>query len=573
VSLYFDRVKRLNPLFGLALVLGALAYLQSFHFEFIYDDFILIVENPAIQHWSKVPHYFAGGMFDHLPGGQSFNFYRPLFLLWLRLNHAAFWLAAGYWHLASLLAHLVATFFAFKLLKQVSSGFVAGCVALLFVLHPAHLEPVSWISAGSEALFTASGLASLYLYSRYRSEKRNSLLAASTACFLASLLFKETALVFLPLLLAFEFCYSSREWKALKTSGIAFFAIALLYLAVRHAALGVLASVDHSRPFTKLLVTWPSLIWFYFGKLLWPFKLSYLYDVGWVDSASSIRFIFPAAAILCLVAAAIFAGFKERRIWFAAAVILIPIIPPLLGTWVYNEYDLVHDRYLYLPVMGICLLLAMGLERLQSARLRNFMVATLTAAYFATLLLQGHIYTNNFSVFARATDVASGNPLGWDLLGEEYMKQGLPKSAIVKFQAALDRDPGFWLANFNLGRAYFESNDPASAEICFKRASQKDAYLDPPSRGRQYFYLGLSQFRQHKLQKAEESLRKALENSPRGMGYNFALGQVLEARGLNDQAIRAYEAEYSASKSSDAKSSIEHLRAVPHQMLKSPPLF
>jgi Flp pilus assembly protein TadD len=374
-------------------------------------------------------------------------------------------------------------------------------------------------------------------------------------------LFKETALVFVPLLLAVDLCLPERQRSQLvKTLG-AFAIIAVAYLAIRHAALGSLATVDHSRPFTKLLVTWPSLIWFYIGKLLFPFRLTYLHDIGFVDSATSIRFIFPVLAILVFAGAALYGGLRDRRIWLAASVILIPIIPPLLGTWVYNEYDLVHDRYLYLPVFGFCLLIALALEHLRSTNIRKVALSSVAAAYFFTVLFQGWIYTNNFTVFSRATDVASGNPLGWELLGEEYMKLGDTKRAIASYEAALARDPGFWLANFNLGRAFFESNDPTSAEVYFRRASRKDGYLDPASRGRQYFYLGLSQFRQRKLQEAEESLNRALKDSPNGMGYNFAMGQVMQAAKRFEEAKMFYEAEFAANHSAEARLALQRLQA------------
>lgn len=557
----FAPLKKVHPLLWLALSFGALAYLQTARFDFFYDDFVLITDNAAVHSWSKVPQYFTGAMFGNLVPEQSSSFYRPLFLLWLRLNHSLFWLASGYWHLMSVAAHLIATLFVFLLIRELLTEKLAGWTALLFAVHPAHLEAVAWISAGSEMLFTAMGLISLFCYLRYRETDRVKWLLGSAAAFAASLLCKETALVFLPLLLLLEFCITERKGRALRNSVIAFIGIAIVFLYIRSLALGSHGTIDDSRSLATMLASWPSFAWFYLMKLVWPFRLSYLYDVRFVESVTSIRFLFPVLAILGLLGAAVFLGLKRKIIWFASALAFLPLVPPILGTWAFNERDLVHDRYLYLPVLGFCLLVAYAIDSLRSSAIRQGAIAALTVAYMATLFAQGHIYRDNFTAFQRATEVASGNPLSWTLLGEEYLKHGRAKEAIPVFKAALDRDANNWLANFQLGRAYFETNAPQQAEVHFLRASSKSGYLDPASLGRQYFYLGLSQFRLGKLKQAEESLRLALKSSA-SMGYHFALGQVLEGQGRTDEAISEYEIEHRLSKSRDALRAIERLRSL-----------
>ena len=81
------------------------------------------------------------------------NYYRPLFLLWLRINDAVFGNQAWGWHLTTILAHVLATLLVYLLAWRLGIGRdVALLAALIFGLHPAHIEAVAWISGVTEPL-------------------------------------------------------------------------------------------------------------------------------------------------------------------------------------------------------------------------------------------------------------------------------------------------------------------------------------------------------------------------------------------------------------------------------------
>src|SRR5438132_225929 len=93
----------------LALLLTALVFGGTLRFDFIYDDWPQIVNNPVVQAWHFVPGYFIHHVWSHIYPTWPGNYYRPLFLLWLRLNHALFGLQPFGWHLTTVLAHLGVT--------------------------------------------------------------------------------------------------------------------------------------------------------------------------------------------------------------------------------------------------------------------------------------------------------------------------------------------------------------------------------------------------------------------------------------------------------------------------------
>ena len=75
---------------GVVLFITAVTYLGTLRFGFAYDDFPQIQTNPFIKSWRYVPQYFVSSLWKHLYPLFPGNYYRPLFLLWLRVNNAVF---------------------------------------------------------------------------------------------------------------------------------------------------------------------------------------------------------------------------------------------------------------------------------------------------------------------------------------------------------------------------------------------------------------------------------------------------------------------------------------------------
>src|SRR5665213_1714677 len=91
------------------LLVTAVTYLGTLRFGFVYDDDPQIVHNPFIRAWHYVPQYFVSSvwkqLFPFVPG----NYYRPLFLVWLRANYSIFGVREIGWHLTTVLLHVLVT--------------------------------------------------------------------------------------------------------------------------------------------------------------------------------------------------------------------------------------------------------------------------------------------------------------------------------------------------------------------------------------------------------------------------------------------------------------------------------
>jgi len=137
-----------------ALIIGFLtlatlaAYIGALRYGFVYDDPDQIVNNPAVHSWSRVPRYFTSDVWPHSTPDEVGNFYRPVFLLWLLLNYKIGSLNPTWYHLTTVALHLLATLLVYLLALRVTKDeLVAAGGALLFGLHPVHLEAVAWIPA------------------------------------------------------------------------------------------------------------------------------------------------------------------------------------------------------------------------------------------------------------------------------------------------------------------------------------------------------------------------------------------------------------------------------------------
>src|SRR5437764_13702208 len=165
-----------------------LVYANSLSGSFVFDDTKQIAANPAIRSWGNIARAFTSDVWAFQRGTLTKDipppYYRPLFTAYLTVNYQLFGPWEPGWHLMNLLVHAGATVAAYFLIKRLSGDrLIAMMAALVFGLHPAHVESVSWISGIPDPLAALFFVPSLIWYVRYRTEGEKKFLVASVIAY------------------------------------------------------------------------------------------------------------------------------------------------------------------------------------------------------------------------------------------------------------------------------------------------------------------------------------------------------------------------------------------------------
>ena len=541
-----------------------LLYSPTLRFQFVYDDVQQIVENPNIQSWKYLPDYFTKHLWSQ-DGSYQVRFYRPFFLLWLRMNHALFGLKASYWHLTTVGAHLLATLLVYSLVLVLLRNWVpAAFSALFFGLHPIHVEVAAWISASSEALLAAALVGSLACYAKSQEKKDWRWLAGSMVFYAVGLLFKETAMVFPAVLFIFAWLWldprTGRTWVARTRAALLrttpFVILTVVYLGVRWAVLKSIVTASAPMGLKTLILTLPSLLFFYGRLLLWPRGLSPLYDTPLVAQPNLANFFLPLLAVVA--AGGTFAIFvwktwkttRERAHTEVCLVILacawmIIFILPALNLRALQDGMFVQDRYLYVPSVGFSILLGLGLSHIgRGSRQLAGMPSTqvllalvLAGMMAAVTFTQSKVWANNVALFTRAMERAPNNRMAYHELGASLLDSGRYQEAIKLLQESLRQDPNDFADNNNLGQAYLNLGDREHAEPFLAKSCQ----LRPTAK--KLYQLGAVRFNLGRPEPAKQAFIQAIAMDPNGAGYHYALGLALERLGNWNQAIDAFQKE------------------------------
>jgi len=542
----------------LVLALTFVVYIPSLSYQFVHDDRGQIVENPAVHSWRAVPGYFTSHVWAAVMPETLGNYYRPLFLLWLRINDAVFGNQAWGWHLTTILSHVLMTFLVYLLAWRLGIGSDGALLAaLVFGLHPAHIEAVAWISGVTEPLLGILLIAAFLSYVQWRAEGAPKWKVISLALFALAMLEKETALILPALLFAYEWIWGTeresppRARRILAWCGGAlgkiwpYFLLIALYVPARiHALQGFNHPVTPLSA-TQLVFTWPALVAFWIRHLIWPAGLSTFYDLPAVVYPTLKNFTLPAIFDICVGLALFACVRKSRPAAFFAVWLVLPLIP-LLDLRVFVANDFAHDRYLYLPSVGLAVLVAMLLQRVcwRGPRWLGIPAPLLVASLcLASALSYGTVsesfyFKDNLTFYAYNVSKAPRNPDAMANYATILAEGGNYGPALEKYLVVLRYHPNHWAATYDLAFTYYKIGNLPEAEKYFLQAIRIN-----PNKPDEYLYLGMTRFKSGRIAEAIPTVRTAIAIRPTGFGYHFALGMMLKTQGDLAGALREFEAE------------------------------
>jgi len=365
------------PLFAL----GAALYARTLGYGFLnWDDTYYVRENPWIRGLS-VEHLQA--IFTRPVQGGIL----PVHLLSYALDHALWGLDPYGYHLHSVLLNAANGVLAFWVIAQITARRdMALAAAVLFTVHPSHVEAVAWISARKDLLSTFFLLLSTAAYLRARRgaqwDRRASV--ASVALFALGMLSKTTIAVFPLFFLLLDAVLDARGRAEHRRSFSFHLATKLPYLAIAAVwvyvnALTQVVDPISEKPLAYLLVK-SQAAWRYAWLLLGIVPGRPLYDLPPISFQPLVfaMTLAPLVAAPLVIALAWCRGHPNAALslgWLVAG-----MVPPLA----FPSIAFMADRYVYAASLGFCWLLAAGMARasdlLRVSAIRPAALAILCAA-------------------------------------------------------------------------------------------------------------------------------------------------------------------------------------------------
>jgi tetratricopeptide (TPR) repeat protein len=533
---------------GLALAV----YSRSLFCGFVRDDVPQIVNNPQVQSWQYLPQILTSRLWSHMAVSQAL-FYRPLFSLWMLVIYTLGGLSPWFWHLSSALLHVACTYLVYRLSKRLlDNELSAGLAAALFAVHPIHVDAVSWVSASCEILFSMMTLGAVLILLRPRESNEERLILLSAGYYFASLFAKETGAALIVLLIAMAWVRFEKDdlsWsKRLLRAGGPYLSAAGIYLLIRWSVMHNAGGGTTEHNWREVFFTSPSIIVFYLRKMILPIGLSGGY-VNPTYSSPTLGFWLPLAAILLLLLAPLWGTLRgSRAVAIAAAFILLPLLPALSTIRFYPQGDMTHDRYLYLPSVGLCLLVGAIAQRMLQAPKGVRIVATGVAAIALVALsaltfAQQRYYDNDLVFLQREIDVNPGNAFPYALLGNIYMDQGNTDLAFKNFRTASALAPGDPRISLFLARALAAIKNYGEAEIILNGLLLREDF-DAGRQNRIRLSLANVEIGLGKLDEAQILLQRIEQADSKFPELHWALGVLYQKQGQLPLAQAEFEKEY-----------------------------
>jgi len=466
------------------------AYYSTLAGDFVYDDPILIGDNPLVTGADAdlatifQSEFFGGG------GGAS-GFYRPLMVLVYRMEFSLFGLDPFWFHLVTVITHAGGAIVLFLLMRTLGIPLlIALGGGLFFALHPVNVESVAWIAAGANATaFLFMGLSLLFTVRFARGSSphwKSPDLWLGVGALIPALLAKETALV-VPAA-AFLLLSGRLRGQRHRQAGRLLFFMPFLIVAALFVFVHVLvvsgAEDDllfHGRGTTlERMVTFLECVPAYMKLFFWPTGLNIARPIRLAESGLSVP-VLAGGAILLLALSLLAWSWKrgERDFLLGAALLvftLLSVSTMIPIAYSFREMDFpFFERYLYVASAGLALLGAAALKRVASHLTRPLVAwpaGVLAGSAIVILGLATHgrcdEWRDDVSLFTTAVERYPASPVLNLNKGFSLQRVRRHSEAIKAFQKAALYDPTLTMARVNEAISLNEIGATAKAEAILR---------------------------------------------------------------------------------------------------------
>ena len=573
---------------GLIIVVGLIAYANSFFGVFLYDDYPHIVASETIHELSPLAHLKTR---------------RPLVSLSLAMNHHFGHLNPGGYHAVNLIVHLLAALTLFGVVRRTLSlprlsqscgeaaGWLALAVAVLWTVHPLQTESVTYIIQRAESMMGLFYLLTVYCAIRSTDSRRSTswMIMAIVAC--ASGMLSKAVMVTAPLFVLFfdRTLLSASIVDALRKRWIMYLGLTASWLLlVMVGVVGGVFNPDPTGPASvgfgykavtplEYLATQPGVILHYLCLAFWPRGLCLDYD--WQVARTASEIVFSTVPIVAIAVVTIVAAWRRSPAAIMGAWFLLILAPTSSFIPIRN---LAFEHRMYLPLAAVVTGAVLCCHRVNvrlghrattskttySSILVVLVLAT-TIALCAATLRHNKLYYSAADMWANVVAQRPENTAAYVSLGAALRTAGKLEGAADAYQRAIKTDPSYSPAHTGLGLTLVdmkrfeeavgplkEGLEPGPGEIPIRTglafalihtdrpAEATEQYrkiLDlEPNRIDARFNLSLLLGQLEQFKEAEEQFRLLLSIDPAQVSARFKLAGLLMRRQDLEAAIAEF---------------------------------
>lgn len=537
--------------------IGFLVFFNGMFGQFIWDDKIYIIGNSELSEFNIIKLF----------GENIFNkavYYRPIPAVYFSFLVNLFGSNTFFYHLTQVLLHILNSILLYVIFKEFFQKKLSLFLSIIFLVHPVQVESVSYIAASVSPLFTLFGLSALIVLIKLKTSniKMGVMLAI---LFLASILTKETGIVFCIICFLYAYLYKKDlMWITIFSSILSVVIYFLLRFTVGHVFFDkslVLPLPMMEMPFINRLLHIPAIIFSYLSVSFFPWILSS--NQHWVIVNISLRnFWIPIFGVGLFVFILVILGRKvyHKQLWspyiFFTAWFSLSLAPHLQIV----PLDMtVAERWFYLPLIGLLGILGIAISNIENKK-RVIKVIYIVLGIIIVL----------FSLRTMARNIDWQSPLylyshdlkydpdNFDMqnnLGNELFLAGDLKNAKIHFEKSIRLSPAQSINFTNLATVYAVEGQYEKAFLYYGKAISNNPNYYPAYEKTAFVYLKLK-----KYDAAISFSRKAINQFPKQSLLYIFLAEAHYRKGENKDALQAAQKAYSIDSSDYNRFIIESIQ-------------
>lgn len=570
-------------------IVGTLVYLNTLSNPFVFDDTPWVIGNTRIQSLNNV-------------GDMLTATNRPVLELTLALNYALGGEDPAGYHLFNLVIHVLAGLVLYGLVRRTlglpsigeayrdNARWLAGAVALLWLLHPLNTQSVSYMIQRGESLMGLCYLFTLYSFVRFAiGDGARWGVAAVVACWVG-VGAKEVMATAPLVVLLYDRTFIASSWREVfaKRWGIylGLFAmwVPLAMLLTRglggeDASAGMALEGKMLSRWTYLLTQPQVIVEVYLSKALWPSPL--VLDYAWVPAipedtpSGEVMRLFLSSVlwqgllVVGLVGASVWGVIRHTWWGFVGACFFLVLAPT---SSMMPIADIAVEHRMYLPLISVVTVVVFGFYALINWTLQERSARGKHGRVFAHVFLDGHgvlgrhlirnknlyfalnilavalllgvmtiarnsEYGSRISIWDSVVVARPHNGRAWHNLGKALEDEGRKEEAMACYQRVLGILPNYTPAQFNMGVILMDAGIIDDAIEAFQRVVRHD-----PDEAKAHEYLGLMYlFAKKDTDQAITSFHEAVRADPDLMSARQNLAAALKDSGRPGEAVTIME--------------------------------